>query len=162
MQRAAFPELQGRPLPSRHRRQDKPDRVLIGLKIATFVAACGLVGVVILLTAGGSDRPTQAAGVPKAPTGQSGDDAPRTSPTVSTPKAVVAPPALRTETTQITQAPAAPKPPRPAPTHVTAQPAPNLPVVGQPCTEPGMWSVTANYEPVFCYGDAPPRWRRVF
>ena len=161
MQRAAFPELQGRPRPSRHRRQDKPDRVLIGLQIATFVAACGLVGVVILLAIGNSDKPVPAAATPRTPTGQSGDDAPRTIPTPSTPTAIVAPPALRTETTEITRVPPTTPKAKPAP---PAKPAtsPSLPRVGEPCAEPGMWSVTASYEPVFCYGDAPPRWRRVF
>jgi hypothetical protein len=163
MQRAAFPELQSRPRPSRHRRQDKPDRVLIGLKIATFLAACGLVGVIILLTVGGSQRPHPVAAQPKAPTGQTGDDAPRTTPTPTEHPPVVAPPALRTEVAEITKTQTTPKAPKPAPPAQPGNPGPqNLPVVGQPCPEPGMWSVTANYEPVFCYGNSPPRWRKVF
>jgi hypothetical protein len=163
MQRAAFPELQGRQRPSRHRRQDRPDRVLIGLKIATFLAACGVLGVIVLLAGGGSDSASPVGAPPKIIKGQLGDDAPQTIPTPVTPKAVVAPPALRTETAEITRTPSAsktPKPPRTAPP--TTAPAPSLPSVGDPCPEPGMWSVTANYEPVFCYGNAPPRWRRVF
>src|SRR5262249_1904091 len=49
MQRAAFPELLGRPRPPSHRRPERSDRVLAGLKVATFVAAAGLLGVIILL-----------------------------------------------------------------------------------------------------------------
>src|SRR6266536_3465646 len=103
MQRAAFPELQGRPRPPRHRRQDKPDRVLIGLKIATFFAACGVVGVIVLLAVGGPDNARPAAAPPKGVTGQLGDDAPRSIPTPTTPKLAIDPPALVTETTEITQ-----------------------------------------------------------
>jgi hypothetical protein len=163
MQRAAFPELQGRPRPSRHRRQDKPDRVLIGLKIATFLAACGVIGVIVLLAVGGPGRPTPAAAPPKIVTGQLGDDAPQTIPTPTTPKVAIAPPALRTETTEFTQAPTTSRSPRPAPpASPVTPPAQGLPVVGEPCPAPGMWSMTANYEPVYCYGGTPPRWRRVF
>lgn len=162
MQRADFPELQGRPR-TRHRRQDKPDRVLILLKFATLVVACGLVAVVILIT-GGTDQPRPAAAPPRIPTGQTGDDAPRTTTTVPTTTAppVIAPPALHTEVASITRAaPAttsskAPKPPNPQ------NPPPNFAVIGHPCPEPGMWSVTADYQPAFCYGNSPPRWRKVF
>ena len=164
MQRAAFPELQGRQRPPRHRRQDKPDRVLIGLKIATFFAACGVLGVIILLAGGGPDKPTPGrAAPPKIVTGQLGDDAPRPIATPTTPKIAVEPPALRTETTEITGAPTTSKTPRPAAAAPTStSPAPGLPVIGEPCATPGTWSMTANYEPVYCYGDGPPRWRRVF
>jgi hypothetical protein len=163
MQRAAFPELQGRPRPSRHRRQDKPDRVLIGLKIATFFAACGVVGVIVLLVGGGPDKAAPAATPPKGVTGQLGDDAPRPLPTPTTPKMAVEPPALRTETTEITQVPTTSKAPRQAPPAPAATtPTPGLPVVGEPCPTPGMWSMTANYEPVYCYGDGTPRWHRIF
>ena len=163
MQRAAFPELQGRPRPSRHRRQDRPDRVLIGLKIATFVAACGLVGVIVLLMGGGSDVATSAAAPPKIGTGQSGDDAPRSTPTPVTPKAAIDPPALRTETGEITRAPTSSKHPRPtSTTPTTTAPAPRVPAVGEPCPEPGAWSMTPNFEPVYCPVDGTPRWHRVF
>lgn len=166
MQRAAFPELRGRPRPSRHRRQEKPDRVLITLKIATFLAACGVIGVIVLLAVGGPDPAAPAAAPPKIVKGQLGDDAPQTPSTSVTPNAVE-PPALRTETAEITRTPT----PTPTSTSSTSSkpkktveptPAPGLPVVGEPCPEPGMWSVTANYEPVYCYGNSPPRWRRVF
>lgn len=161
MQRAAFPELQGRPR-TRHRRQNKPDGVLIFLKFATLIVACGLVAVVILLT-GGTDGPRPVAAPPKASTGQTGDDAPGTS-TMTPPSSVpvMAPPELRTEVAEITRvAPATTsKAPRPSPT--PQNPPQNFAVVGHPCPDPGMWSVTANYEPVFCYGNSPPRWRKVF
>jgi len=162
MQRAAFPELQGRPRPSRHRRPDKPDRVLIALKIATFLAACGVIGVIVLLTVGGTGPAAPAAAPPKIVKGQVGDDAPRTIPTPETPAAVVAPPVLSTETTEITRSPTSSRTAPPARNAPPAAPAPRLPVVGEPCPSPGMWSLTQNYEPVYCYGDAPPRWRRVF
>lgn len=161
MQRAAFPELQGRQRPSRHRRQGGPDRILIALKVATFAAACGVLGVIILLARGGAGPVSPAAAPPKIIKGQLGDDAPQTIPAPATPKAVVAPPALRTETAEITRTPTSSKRPAPA-TQPPAPPAPSLPAVGQPCPQPGMWSVTPNYEPVFCTSDSPPRWRRVF
>ena len=77
MQRADFPELQGRPHPSRHRRQEKPDRVLIALKAATFLAACGVIGVIVLLASGGAEPAAPAANPPKIVKGQLGDDAPQ-------------------------------------------------------------------------------------
>jgi hypothetical protein len=161
MQRADFPELQGRQRPSGHQRPGKPDRVLIALKVATFMAACGVLGVIVLLALGGPGPASPAAAPPKIIKGQLGDDAPQTIPTPATPKAVVAPPALRTETAEITRTPTSSKLPAPT-TQPPVPPAPSLPAVGQPCAQPGMWSVTPNFEPVFCSGDSPPRWRRVF
>ncbi len=162
MQRAAFPELQGQPRPPRHRRPAKPDRVLTGLKIATFVAACGVIGVLVLLATSGPSKPASRANPPKAGTGQVGDDAPRQQPTPTAEQPVVEPPALRTETAEIKGAPATSTAPRSAPHPTTTPPRQQLPVVGEPCPQPGMWSMTREFEPVFCYGDAPPRWRRVF
>lgn len=163
MQRAAFPELQGRPRPPSHRRQAKPDRVLLGLKIATFVAACGVLAMMVLLVTGGPSNPASRANPPKAATGQVGDDAPRQQPAPTAEQPVAEPPALRTETAEIKGAPSTSKAPKPTSVPVTTprrqQPTP---VVGEPCPQMGMWSMTENFEPVVCYGDSPPRWRRVF
>jgi hypothetical protein len=169
MQRAAFPELQGRPPRPRHRRPQKPDRVLLGLKIATFLAAGGLIGIIVLLAS--STLPNQVA-VPaeNPPTqGQSGDDAPRPVPTTSTEPLAIAPPALRTETARIDGRPAAPPTSRkaaPPPIEQPARPpARTFPVIGEPCSPPGTWSVTREYQPVVCASTRPgekPRWYRVF
>lgn len=149
---------------TRHRRQNKPDRVLIALKVATFLAAAGLVGLIILWASGSG--PDKAAPRPTSPTPvitQPGDDAPPTT-TVTT----IEPPALRTETSTIALKPPPPPPntPKPPPsTRPTEPPGINFPVVGQPCPEPGMWSVTSNYEPVVCASNPPgsqPRWIPVF
>lgn len=162
MQRAAFPELQGRPRPPRHRRPNKPDRVLRGLKIATFVAACGVLGVMVLLVTGDPSSPAPRAH-PKTGTAQAGDDAPRQQPAPPTGQPVVEPPALRTETAEIKGAAETPKPPTSTPTtKPSKRPRTRVPDVGEPCPQQGMWSMTENFEPVVCYGDSPPRWRRVF
>jgi hypothetical protein len=161
MQRAAFPELQGRPRPPRHRRPEKPDGVLRGLKIATFVAALGVLGVVVLLTTSSPSKPAARANPPKVVTGQVGDDAPRQQPPTSV-QPVVEPPALRTETAEITRVPTS-KPPTSTPsTKPPKPPKGRPPVVGEPCPQQGMWAMTDNFEPVVCYGDSPPRWRKVF
>ena len=162
MQRAAFPELQGRARPRRHRRAAKPDRVLVVLKIATAIAAAGLVGVIILLT-GGHDTASSAKR-PAGSTGQSGDDA-TAEQTPSTQQLVIDPPALLTETASI----AAPrtttesKPPKPAPPKPTQNQG--FAVVGQRCQNPGAFSVTSDYQPVVCMNDkpnGPDRWHPVF
>jgi hypothetical protein len=171
MQRAAFPELQGRPRPRRHRRQAHRDRVLIGLKIATFLAAGGLIGVVILWAGngdGGNDlAKQQTPAVPKIVPSHPSDASPTTTP----PPTMINLPALRTGTSQIVAQPPPPPPPPPtsAPTPPTQPPppAPDPPfaVIGQPCPEPGMFYFTRDYQPAVCFSDppdAPPRWHPVF
>lgn len=163
MQRAAFPELQGRPRPPRHRRPDRPDRVLTGLKIATFVAACGVLAVMVLLFVGGPSHPAPRANPPRTGAAQVGDDAPSQQPTPTAEQPVVEPPALRTETAEIKGAPATSQSPTSTPTtKPPRKPRQSLPVVGEPCQQQGMWAMTENFEPVVCYGDSPARWRRVF
>jgi hypothetical protein len=151
---------------TRHRRQEKPDRVLVGLKIATVVAAAALVGLIIMWARGGgeSGEATPRSTAPKPVITQPGDDAP----TTTTPPRME-PPALRTETSTI-----ALKPPPPSstskPRPTTRPPQESGPgfafaVIGKPCPEPGVWSVTSNYEPVVCASNPPgrqPRWTPVF
>jgi hypothetical protein len=164
MPRPAFPELQGRPRATRHRRQAKPDRVLLGLKIATFLAACGFIAVVVLLAGkASSDNATPRPPAPKPDTSQPSDDATPPTPV----PAAVDPPALRTEMTSLTGKPAPPPSaaPAPKPTTEPSQP-PDLifAVIGQPCPEPGRWSFTRDYQPVVCASSPPgsqPRWHRV-
>jgi hypothetical protein len=166
MQRAAFPELQGRPRPSRHQRPGRPDRVLIGLKIATFIAACGVLVVMVLLVSSGPSSPTPRANPPRTGTAQAGDDAPSQQSTPTAEQPVAEPPVLRTETAEIKGVPATTSRPSTSTSTPTTTPSrrprPRLPVVGEPCPGAGMWSVTERFEPVVCYGDSSPRWRRVF
>jgi hypothetical protein len=150
---------------SRHRRQSKPDRVLLGLKIATVVAAAGLVSLIIMVAAGGgtevaSPRPTS----PDRPSTRPSDDAPApTRPRLN-------PPELRTETTTIAIKPPPPSSaPKPRPTTRPPAPAPGpgfaFAVIGKPCPEPGTWSVTSDYRPVVCARrppGGPLRWTPVF
>jgi hypothetical protein len=150
---------------TRHRRQEKPDPVLRWLKIATVVAAAGLVGLTIVLASGaGSDEATPRP-VPRKPAiTQPSDDAP----TTTTPPRID-PPALRTETSTIALKPPPPSStPKPRPTTRPprqSDPGFDFAVVGKPCPEPGVWSVTSNYEPVVCASQPPgrqPRWTPVF
>ncbi|MCA1847018.1 MAG: hypothetical protein LC792_28265, partial [Actinobacteria bacterium] len=101
MQRAAFPELQGRPRPYRHQRPERPDRVLIGLKVATCVAAAGLLGVIVMLATAGGTAPAarNSPAVPKI-VPSPGDDAPGAGPTTTAPTQID-PPALQNDTAEI-------------------------------------------------------------
>jgi hypothetical protein len=150
---------------SRHRRQSEPDRVLLGLKIATVVAAAGLIGLIIVVATGGgtevaSSRPTS----PKPPITRPGDDAPTTTPLR------LNPPELRTETSTIAIKPPPPSStPKSRPSTRPPSPAPGpgftFAVVGEPCPEPGVWSVTSDYQPVVCARQSPGRqlrWTPVF
>lgn len=164
MQRAAFPELHGRPRPRRHRRQAEPDRVLIGLKIATFLAAAGLIGVIILLASAGGNG---AAGrVPAQQRIGSGDDARPNEPAPTTPPTVIEPPAMRTETSYIAGTPPPPPPPPPKrPRPPTTSPDPQFAVIGERCPQRGMFYFTKDRQPVMCYSptpNEPPTWRPVF
>lgn len=178
MQRAAFPELRGSERPRRHRRKDRPDRVLVGLKIATSLAAAGLVGVVVLLlvSSGGDSREASVAppAVPTIIPATPDDDAPGFQPNETTSLTVLDPPALRTETAEIAASP--PPPPPPPPASTTSQPAPTttrssrradfqFAVIGEHCGDPGAISVTEDYEPVMCARRSPrdrPRWVPMF
>jgi hypothetical protein len=164
MQRVAFPELQGRPRPRRHRKQTKPDRVVVGLKVATALAAAGLLTVILLWANGTSDVADPAPVHPRVPSGQF-DDAPATTTTGPSVGHLIQGPDLRTETANIvgTATPAPPttsrghhtKPPR------TTPPGFGLPEVGATCPAAGMYSITEEFQPVVCQGN-PPVWRRVF
>jgi hypothetical protein len=174
MQRAAFPELQGRPRPPRHRRPARPnqpnrsDRILIGLKVATFVAAAGLLGVIILLFTAGTNDPvaTQAPAIPKI-VPSPGDDAPGTGPTTTPTQ--IAPPDLQNETAEIAGRPAITSTNRPPkPSRTTNPPRStgfNFAVIGGHCSNPGSFSVTREHQPVLCMRRSPvdePRWVPVF
>lgn len=165
MQRAAFPELQGATRPRRHRRSDRRDRVLTGLKIATFVAAAGLLGVIILLATTGIQDNT-ADRSPSVPKFTPGDDGPKYQPVPTT--TTIDPPALNTDTAEIAGHPpvtttthppkTTSKPPRRPPTFDFA-------VIGAKCSNPGAFSVTKDYQPVVCFRRFPsddPRWYPFF
>jgi type IV secretory pathway VirB10-like protein len=153
MQRAAFPELQGRPRPPRHRRaSEKSDRVLPWLKAATVVAAAGLLGVVILLaTAGGGESTARRS--PTVPTIIPGGSDDGSRPATTTPVPTMNPPVLLTETAEIavTPPPATTSSSQPRPT----SPQPRTPefqfaVIGEKCTPVGAFSVTRERQPVVC------------
>lgn len=167
MQRAAFPELQGRPRPRRHRRQPQSDRVVVGLKIATALAFAGLVGVIVLWANVTSNVADPAPIRPRVPSGQF-DDAPATTTTTGpTVGHLIQGPDLRTETANIvgTASPTTPPPTSSRGRHTrpprTTQPGFGLPEVGGACPAAGMYSFTRGFEPVVCQGN-PPVWRRVF
>ncbi len=153
---------------TRHRRQEKPDRLLVGLKIATVVAAAGLVGLTIMWASGGeSGEATPRPTSPKPAITQPSDDGPTTTTTTTPPSLRMDPPALRTETSTIAlQPPPASSTPKPRPTTRPPQePGPGFAVIGKPCPEPGVWSVTSDYEPVICASNPPGRqlrWTPVF
>ena len=105
MQRVAFPELQGRPRPRRHRKQTKPDRAVVGLKVATALAAAGLLTVILLWANGTSDVADPAPVHPRVPSGQF-DDAPATTTTGPSVGHLIQGPDLRTETANIVGTPA--------------------------------------------------------
>jgi hypothetical protein len=162
MQRAAFPELQGRPRPRRHRRKDKRDRVLTGLKLATFVAAAGLLGVLVLLATTGLQSQS-ADRSPSVPKFTPGDDGPNYQPVPTT--TTIDPPALNTDSAAIVGQPTTtttPRPPRTSSKPPQHQPPPiQFAVIGQRCNSPGAFSVTKDYQPVVCYRRFPgddPRW----
>lgn len=171
MQRVAFPELQGRPRPRRHRKQPQPDRVVLGLKIATFLAGVGLLGVIILLAGSGPDgpdrsaapAPAQATGAP----GPSGDDAYVPRQRQTTPATVIDPPAVRTDSSKVASKPTPTSKP---PATTTSKPPAGagmtgFATIGERCDEPGAFSFTSAFEPVVCMSDSPsdpPRWHPMF
>jgi hypothetical protein len=167
MQRAAFPELQGQPRPSRHRKPERPDRILIGLKVATGIAAAGLLTVVVLLISAGVEAPAanRSPAVPKI-VPSPGDDAPA----ATTTSTQLQPPDLQSDTQEIAGQPAPTTTSRsPRPTR-TQKPPPRQPgfefaVIGERCPKPGAFSITKESEPVMCFRRSPtdePRWLPVF
>lgn len=171
MQRVKFPELQGRPR-RRHRKQPHTDRVVLGLKIATFVAAGGLLGVVVLLAGSGQTDRSAApqATPPTSAPGTSGDDAYEPRQRQTDPPPVIAPPAVQTESSTV-----APKP-KPAATQAPKAPAQaaapqaeavqsTVPTIGARCDRPGTFAITGSFQPVVCRGNSPtdpPRWHFPF
>lgn len=168
MQQVALSEPHGGQRPRRHRRPTKPDRVVVALKIATFLVGAGVIGLIILMATG---WPNEVAGRVPVPTEHatdpSGDDAePYESRSAEPSPTMIAPP-VRAETSLVAPKPAPPSTPKPAPTTPPArqQPGFTFAVIGQPCQEPGSFSVTSNYEPVVCWAEPPtdqPRWQRMF
>lgn len=165
MRRRAYPELHGRPRRRRHRREPERDRILLGLKIGTFLAAAGLIAMVILLTTGGSDVADRVAEQRIGAESPPPDDAPpSTAPRPVSPPTVIAPPTVRTETAHIAGPSSTPPSPSQPPPPQTA-PEPQFAVIGEPCPEVGAFATTRNRESVMCY---PPtrggtsRWNRVF
>lgn len=162
MLRQRLPEGLRRP---RHRRRGQPDRVLLGLKLATVLAAGGLIGVLIVLANGmheaaappltiapvpSSSAPTDDAGPSTLTRPTSGDLAP-----VSAESSL---PALR---------PAPPNEPRRTkPTTTTRQASwPDLATVGERCHTPGTYAVTGSVQLVVCRSEPPPdppRWQPIF
>jgi hypothetical protein len=168
MQRAALPEPHGRPRRRRHRRSPEPDRILLGLKIGTFLAAGGLIGVIILLATGESNVADRAPTEQRigAESRQPDDAPPPLTSRPAAPPTVLTPPTMRTQTANI--AGPSSRPPEPAPAPPPAQrsePAPEVAVLGEPCPQVGTFALTRNREPVMCYppsGGGPSRWNRVF
>jgi hypothetical protein len=166
MQRAAFPELQGRPRPFRHRRPERPDRVLIGLKVATCVAAAGLLTVIVLLATAGGNTPAarNSPAVPKI-VPSPGDDAPGS--TTTTVPAQIDPPELQNDTAEIAGQPTTTnRPPKTSKTQrPPRQPGFDFAVIGERCSNPGSFSVTREFQAVMCVRRSPtdePRWTPMF
>jgi hypothetical protein len=169
MQQVAHSEPDGGQRPRRRRRPTKPDRGVTVLKIATVLVGAGVIGLIILMASGWPNEVAGRVPVPTPPTsGPSGDDAkPYDSRTAEPSPTMIAPP-LRAETSLVAPKPAPPSTPKPAPT--TTPPRQQPPgftpaVIGQPCPEPGLFSLTSNYEPVVCWAEPPsdqPRWQRMF
>lgn len=165
MQRAASTGSQDRPGP-RHRKADRPDRVLLTLKIATFLAATVLVSsVVLLVTFGDNTQPAagrQSPAIPTITNSQPADDA---SAAPSTEPTTIVAPTMNTETANIV---ASPTPP-PVPSPSTPPPASSRPpqirfaVIGDRCDNPGAFSVTRDFQAVVCARQqhGSPRWRPV-
>jgi hypothetical protein len=161
----AFPELKRLP---RHRKPDELDPMLLGLKIATFLAACGLVAVIVLLVAlsGPNSKATPRHQVPGPTPSQ-----PTNTPSAKPVPAAFEPPAMRTEMTNISAEPPppptrAPKPSAPKPTpppqpSPPPAPQPTYPVAGEPCSNPGTMSRTREGRRVLCASiprGSQPRW----
>lgn len=173
MPRLAFEEPKGGPRPkrpSRHRREEKRDGVVLALKAATFAVVVALVGAVVLLLTSGEDEPVTAApDVPEIPTSSGPANV---TPTTTPPPAAIVAPEVRSQTAVLTPAP----PPAPStnPSPTASQPRPPEPdrpggrrfaVVGEPCEDRGSFAFTAEYEPVVCGGDRPSQplvWREMF
>lgn len=167
MEQVALSEPHGGQRPRRHRRPTKPDRVVVALKIATFLVGAAVIGLIILMATG---WPNEVAGRVPVPTEHatdpSDDDAEPYEPAEPSPT-MIAPPA-HAETSLVAPQPAPPSTPKPTPTTPPArpqQPGFTFAAIGQPCQEPGSFSVTSTYEPVVCWAEPPtdqPRWQRVF
>ena len=144
-------------------RENQSDRVLVGLKIGTFLAVAVLIGVIVLLvTANVDSQPVsrRSPAVPKIT--PSGSVAPTTTTTTTT---TVDPPAVLTETTEVGAEPATPSdPPKPVPRQ-RQRPGFQFAVIGERCPQPGAFSFTRDHRPVTCARRTPaeqPRWQPVF
>lgn len=170
MPRLAFEEPKGGPEksekkePTKHRRESKPDGVVVVLKAATFAIVLALVGAVILLaTAGGDEQSAETPAVPEIKTSH----LPSTT-TTTTPLAAIIAPEVRSDTTEMvptvqptTQAP---------PVTTTDQRPPGrgegrFVSVGDECDTRGAYAFTKRYEPVVCdsgRGSQQLTWQRMF
>jgi len=155
--------------PGRHRRPKRSDRVVLGLKIATFLVVAGLVGVVLLVVTGGADNHPAAdrsPAIPKitpsrVPSSPAAPDETSASPVIEAPE-------LQTQTEVIVAAPppptvAPPSPPPPAPPPPPQQRL-DFAVIGERCDDPGSFSITREQEPVMCVPSSrgSARWREMF
>jgi hypothetical protein len=160
MQPAASRTPQGR-----HRRPKRSDRVVLGLKISTFLVAAGLIGMVVLLVTDGADNHSAAGRSPAIPKITSSQSAGAPAAPTETSSPVIEAPEQQTLTEEIV---ATPPPTTTTPTSAPpSQPSPppvQFAVIGERCDNPGTFSVTREQEPVMCYRSSrgPSRWRRVF
>jgi hypothetical protein len=166
MPRLAFEEPKGGPAkkePTKHRRETRPDGVVVVLKAATFAIVVALVGaVVLLLTAGGGDE--RAAEGPDVPKISGSAPAPTTT---TTPLAAIIAPEVRSDMTEIV-------PTVPSTTQPTVPSTEPPPTGGQPdqfvelgdrCETRGAYAFTRRYEPVVCERGGRGQqlvWRRLF
>jgi hypothetical protein len=171
MQQVAPSEPHDGQRPRRHLKT-QPDRVVTVLKIATFLVGAGVIGLIILMATGWPNEVAGRVPVPPPPpaSGSSGDDGkPGETRTTEPSPTMIAPP-VRAETSLVAPKPAPPPPPstpKPAPPTPPIQQPPGFTfaVIGQPCPEPGLFSLTSDYEPVACVAEPPsdqPRWQRMF
>ncbi|HET9142198.1 hypothetical protein [Actinophytocola sp.] len=161
MQRAASRTANGR-----HRRPKQSDRVVLALKITTFVLLAGLVGMVVLLfTDEPASRPAagQSPAVPTITPSREGDR-PSVAPTEPSVPPVIEEPEMQTRTADIVATPStttttsAAPPPQPAPPPI------QYAVIGERCDDPGAFSITREQETVMCVRSSRGsfRWRQVF
>ncbi|HEU5470863.1 MAG TPA: hypothetical protein VFV67_09440 [Actinophytocola sp.] len=149
----------------RHRKKTEPDRVLLAIKTATFLAAAGLVTGIVLLVNAGAEPPAAAnsgPAVPRISPSPPADDAPPSQSGVPT---AIAAPTLNTETANIVASPppAPPAPPASSAASRPSQPRFDFAEIGDRCDDPGAFSVTRDYEPVVCARQqrGSPRWRAI-
>ncbi|MGH3860206.1 hypothetical protein [Actinokineospora sp.] len=149
---------------ARHRKPEKRDGVLLGLKIGAFVVALGIVaGVVSVMSDGPRPQPAGAdtrRPVTTTPTTTTRQGSPRAESVVSLPPPPIAstvlagPPASVVPTTTTTTG-------RPT---KTKKPAPDTVTVGEECDTPGELAFVG-FRAVVCRSASPgepPRWHLVY